>query len=129
MVNDAFEFLTGFGSLGYDLLDKNKEDLVESKIEIIKNIKIADKNNSFIICSSYDDDNIEEFGLVSNHAYTLVDFNQIETSNGKIVYLFRIKNPHSKGEWTGDWSDTSSLWDEKTKNQVKYNDKEDGIFL
>ena len=128
-VSDAFEFLTGFGSLEYDLLDKNKEDLVESKIEIIKNIQIADKNNSFITCSSYDDDNIEEFGLVSNHAYTLVDINQIETSSGKIVYLFRIKNPHSKGEWTGDWSDTSTLWDEKTKNQVKYNDKEDGIFF
>ena len=40
-----------------------------------------------------------------------------------------MKNPWSKGEWNGDWSDKSSLWDDKVKSQVSYSDKEDGIFF
>ena len=126
---EAFEILTGIGSTSYFLSNIDLIDLTEYKIEIIKNVKNAYKNNLFISCSTYNDSSIENYGLVPNHAYTLLDFYQIETNNSKTVNLFRIRNPHSKGEWRGDWSDTSPLWDEKTKNQVKYKDKEDGIFF
>ena len=126
--SESYEFLLGFGSLTYDILNRNKEDLDEYKIEIIKKVKTADKNNCFISCSTSYADNIEKVGLVPTHAYTLIDFNQIETNNGKIN-LFRLRNPWSEGEWKGDWSDSNPLWDEKTKKQVKYSDKEDGIFF
>ena len=127
--SEAFEILTGIGSVSYFLSNIDLIDLTEYKIEIIKNVKNAYKNNLFITCSTYNDRSIEKYGLVSNHAYTLLDFYQIETSNGKMVNLFRIRNPYSKGEWKGDWSDTSPLWNEKIKNQEKYNNKEDGIFF
>ena len=32
-------------------------------------------------------------------------------------------------EWTGDWSDKSSLWDDKSKKKVKFEDAKDGIFF
>ena len=59
----------------------------------------------------------------------MLDFYHIEKSDGNKVYLFKLRNPWSKGEWNGDWSDKSSLWDDKTKNQVGFVDKEDGIFF
>ena len=40
-----------------------------------------------------------------------------------------MRNPWAKKEWNGDWSDESPLWDPKTKSQVNYQDKDDGIFF
>ena len=125
---EAYEFLIGFGCLTYNFLNKSKEDMDEYKIEVIKKVKTANKNNCFISCSTFYTNDIEKVGLVPTHAYTLIDFNQIETDKGN-VNLFRIRNPWSEGEWKGDWSDSSPLWNEKTKKQVKYSDKEDGIFF
>ena len=127
--SEALEVLTGMGSLSYDISNKDKEDLNEYKLEIVKNVQTADKNNCFISCSSKNDKSIEKIGLVPGHAYSVINFYEIETSNGENVYLFRLRNPWSKGEWSGKWSDRSPLWDEKTKNQVKFDDKEDGIFF
>ena len=126
---EALEFLTGLGSLTYDTENMDADDINEYKYEIVKNVQIADQNNCLISCSTTSNQNIEKVGLVEGHAYTLVSFTQITTSQGKKVYLFRIRNPWSQGEWTGDWSDKSKLWDEKTKSQVNFKDKEDGIFF
>ena len=126
---EAFEFLTGMGSLTYDTNNRSKDELDEYKYEIIKNIQIADKNKCFISCLTNNNENIEDVGLVKDHAYTLVDFNDIDTNDENNIFLFRLRNPWSKGEWNGDWSDKSDLWNENIKKQVKYNDKEDGIFF
>lgn len=41
----------------------------------------------------------------------------------------QIRNPWGKGEWTGDWSDDSSLWTTRMRNLVNWHDiKDDGIF-
>ena len=126
---EAMEFLTGVGSLIYDLEHLDTEDIEDYKYEIIKNVQLADENNSLITCSTKADSNIQKVGLVEGHAYTLVSFNKITTSQGKDVYLFRIRNPWSKGEWTGDWSDKSKLWDSTAKSQVNFDNKDDGIFF
>ena len=127
---EALEFLTGFGSLAYDTENlTDEDDINEYKNEIVKNVQIADKNNCLISCSTTANQAIERVGLVEGHAYTLVSFHQITTSKGKTVYLFRIRNPWSQGEWSGDWSDKSTLWDDKAKSQVDFLKKEDGIFF
>ena len=126
---EALEFLTGLGSLAYDTENMDVDDIDEYKYEIVKNVQIANQNNCLITCSTSSKSQIERVGLVDGHAYTLVNFNQITTSQGKKVYLFRIRNPWSQGEWNGDWSDKSKLWDEKAKSQVNFKDKEDGIFF
>ena len=126
---EALEFLTGFGSLSYDTEKLTDiDDINEYKLEIVKNVQIANQNNCLISCSTSSSQNIERVGLVEGHAYTLISFHQV-TSRGKTVYLFRIRNPWSKGEWNGDWSDNSSLWDSQTKSQVDFQNKDDGIFF
>ena len=127
--SEAIEFLTGLGSLVYDTENRDIDDINEYKYEIVKNVQIADQNNCFITCSTSSNAAIERVGLVEGHAYTLISFTQITTSQGKKVYLFKIRNPWSQGEWNGDWSDKSRLWDEKAKSQVNFKDKEDGIFF
>ena len=126
---EAMEVLTGSGSLIYDLEKLEGEDVEDYKYEIIKNVQLADQNNSLITCSTISDPNIERVGLVQGHAYTLINFNKIQTSQGKNVFLFRIRNPWSQGEWTGDWSDKSKLWDSKAKSQVEFENKDEGIFF
>ncbi|KAF7663280.1 hypothetical protein LDENG_00212830 [Lucifuga dentata] len=49
-------------------------------------------------------------GLVRGHAYTVTGVKQM-MSRGKVVHLVRLWNPWGKGEWNGDWSDRSSLWE------------------
>ena len=128
-VKEGLEFLTGRGSLCYYLSGKKGEALEDYKLEVIKNVQLADENNCLISCSTSGSFETENKGLVSGHAYSLLNFTKIETSDGKDVYLFRIRNPWSYGEWTGDWSDKSELWDSNTKNQVHFEDKDDGVFF
>ena len=126
---EAMEALTGIGSLIYDLENLDGNDVEDYKYEIVKNVQLADQNNCLITCSTSSDPNIQKVGLVEGHAYSLVSFNKITTSQGKDVYLFRIRNPWSQGEWNGDWSDKSKLWDSKAKGQVQFDNKDDGIFF
>ncbi|KAM4541635.1 calpain-1 catalytic subunit-like [Odontesthes bonariensis] len=55
------------------------------------------------------DNSVMPNGLVQGHSYTVTGFSQV-TSQGKPVCLVRLWNPWGKGEWNGDWSDRSSLW-------------------
>ncbi|KAM4724116.1 LOW QUALITY PROTEIN: uncharacterized protein FYW61_014681 [Anableps anableps] len=48
-------------------------------------------------------------GLVPGHAYTVTGLKEL-VSHGKVVKLVRLWNPWGHGEWTGDWSDLSPLW-------------------
>ncbi|XP_021168830.1 calpain-1 catalytic subunit isoform X1 [Fundulus heteroclitus] len=48
-------------------------------------------------------------GLVPGHAYTVTGLKEL-MSQGKAVRLVRLWNPWGYGEWTGDWSDLSPLW-------------------
>ncbi|KAM4724501.1 calpain-2 catalytic subunit-like [Anableps anableps] len=48
-------------------------------------------------------------GLVQGHAYTVTGVREV-LSRGKVVCLVRLWNPWGQGEWTGDWSDRSPVW-------------------
>ena len=133
--SEALEFLTGRGSFKYKLKNKEGEELKNYQRKILKKIQLADKNNTSISCSIIKNENdkdiedIKKLGLVPNHAYSILDFLKIETLQGEKVYLFKLRNPWASKEWIGDWSDESTLWDSKTKSQVKFEEKDDGIFF
>ncbi|XP_033498004.2 calpain-1 catalytic subunit-like [Epinephelus lanceolatus] len=55
------------------------------------------------------DNTVSKTGLVQGHAYTITGLKQM-MSQGKLVNLVRLWNPWGKGEWNGDWSDRSPLW-------------------
>ncbi|XP_061599549.1 calpain-1 catalytic subunit-like [Cololabis saira] len=48
-------------------------------------------------------------GMVQGHAYTVTGVKEI-SSRGQVVNLVRLWNPWGTGEWNGDWSDGSPLW-------------------
>ena len=125
---EALEFLTGFSSLSYDMENKDNDDLNEYKIEIVKQLQNCDIENSIISCTTTSSSDVNDVGLISGYIYNLLAIYQIQDNQGNNVYLFRLRNPWSKGEWNGDWSDKSSLWNSSSKSKVNFVDKEDGIF-
>jgi len=48
-------------------------------------------------------------------------------SNGK--KLVKIRNPWGIESFSGAYSDKSQLWDEATKKEAGYENKNDGIFF
>jgi calpain-15 len=52
---------------------------------------------------------------------------RMEEVDGK--KLMQLRNPHGHGEWTGEWSDKSSLWTKRMRNLLNYYDNaDDGVF-
>ena len=48
-------------------------------------------------------------GVISGHAYSIISVHEFNL-NGENVKLLKLRNPWGTGEWSGDWSDKSSLW-------------------
>ncbi|CAL8284870.1 unnamed protein product [Lota lota] len=48
-------------------------------------------------------------GLVQGHAYSVTGVKQV-ISNVQPIQVVRLFNPWGNGEWIGDWSDRSLLW-------------------
>ncbi|XP_061107062.1 calpain-1 catalytic subunit-like [Conger conger] len=57
-------------------------------------------------------------GIVQGHAYTVTGVTKV-TSNGRPVNLVRLWNPWGEGEWNGDWSDNSPLWQTLSASERK----------
>ena len=65
-------------------------------------------------CFSEDEDVFITNGLISQHAYSIIQANE-----GYGVILINIKNPWGLFEWTGDWSDGSELWTDEMINKFQ----------
>ena len=88
-----------------------------------------------VITAAIDDGDealIDEFGLVNQHAYAVLEVRRAGTTLGMGgVRLIKLRNPHGDGEWTGRWSDGSEEWynNPAIAREVGYvNDKNDGTF-
>jgi len=64
-------------------------------------------------------------GLVSGHAYTLLDLVQLSTGEK----LAKVRNPWSTEQYNGEWSDNSPKWTEALKKEVNLTNARDGIFF
>jgi hypothetical protein len=60
-------------------------------------------------------DDIKDVGLVDAHAYSLIKVAEVKIFGKETAKLLQIRNPWGKHEWTGDWSDKSSLWTSDAK--------------
>jgi calpain-15 len=72
-------------------------------------------------------DLVNEMGLVSLHAYAIIDIREVKTGK-KNEKLLKIRNPWGGTEWTGDWSDSSPLWTKELKQELGWEAKDDGSF-
>ena len=125
---ESLQALTGFCSSVYDILNYRGDDLQGYQQKIFKAIEESAENKCIMTCATDGNTAIEKVGLVTNHAYSLLGYKAI-TSKGKTVNLLHIRNPHSEGEWKGDWSDSSTKWGTEEKNQVAYKKADDGTFF
>lgn len=71
---------------------------------------------------------IEQMGLIGQHAYAILDVQQVSTPSGP-VRLLQMRNPWGNREWSGDWSDSSPLWTEELRKKLRVGRAaDDGLF-
>ncbi|KXZ42225.1 hypothetical protein GPECTOR_179g249 [Gonium pectorale] len=58
------------------------------------------------------DDDEDVDGVVRAHAYTVMAAVPVSSSGRGQLLMIQVRNPHGSGglEWSGDWSDRSTLW-------------------
>lgn len=131
--SEPLQALTGFST----------ECLFHNKIKDEKlwmNIKSADDTNK-IICASTSPNVEFNNGLISGHAYTLVDAKVIKGFDSpkkinkesamivrdKELMLLKLRNPWGQAAWDGEWSSTSKNWTSEIKQEIDYSEG-DGVF-
>lgn len=94
-------------------------------------LKEANAHNYPLTCFTKSSQVVEEKsgqGLVSGHAYSILDVKEAVDSRGKVRMILQIRNPWGKFEWTGEFSDNSPLWTPKLKKELKVIVSDDGVF-
>jgi calpain-15 len=61
---------------------------------------------------------LSKLGLITNHAYTVINSAVLKKSNGAEIKLLKMKNMWGTNEWVGDWSDSSTKWTQEFKKEV-----------
>jgi hypothetical protein len=72
------------------------------------------KATAFLSCAVRDGEEPSEHGLITGHAYSILKL--VQSSDGK--KLVQVRNPWGEHEWKGDYSDNSSLWTAKLKEEA-----------
>nr|XP_046266463.1 calpain-1 catalytic subunit-like isoform X2 [Scatophagus argus]XP_046266464.1 calpain-1 catalytic subunit-like isoform X2 [Scatophagus argus] len=89
--------------------------------------------NSMICCGTPPDSGsmvnaVADSGLVDAHAYSVTAVTEVNYY-GSPVKLVRIMNPWGRQEWSGKWSDNSSMWQRVSpEDREKCSNREDGEF-
>ena len=122
----ASEVLSTFTSFPIESFDLLIKDIDIIWIELKK----AFEEGHIITCCSKFDNEIEKYGLISGHTFTVT--NLVEGYvNEKNTRLIKLRNPWGYKEWIGDWSDHSKLWTEEAKKELNINlhIEDDGEFF
>ena len=122
----------GYCSEAFDALTDTYTELIliqsyVDKTEILwKKLKL-EKDHNYVMCAGSKHFSLwDNSGLISNHAYTLMNLYELEEENLKLV---KLRNPWGEKEFIGDWSDKSSKWTDQIKKRVGFDEaKDDGIF-
>lgn len=69
-----------------------------------------------------------EQGIVSGHAYTILDVQNVIDSKGNPRRILQIRNPWGKFEWNGEFSDGSNSWRNEDRERFGVARMDDGVF-
>ena len=123
---DAFEFLSPAPFNTYYHNAETRPTLFETITEANQKgyIVLADITET----ASTNLETLSKLGLITNHAYTVINSAVLKKSNGAEIKLLKMKNMWGTNEWVGDWSDNSSKWTQEFKKEVGLEQKQEGIF-
>ena len=96
-----------------------------------KELVDAERRGWICVCGTENTSITEEWlcnGLISGHAYSLLDAQEVVDSRGKKCRIVLIRNPHGETEWNGDWSDNSRKWTPQLRKRFSVSVKNDGLF-
>ena len=125
-VTECLEFLN---PAPVDTFSHNDEDnnclldYIKSALDN-KYIVLADTN----INENKNVEKLANLGLITNHAYQIIDTATVQNPNGDDIQLLKLKNLLGTNEWCGDWSDNSLKWTQEAIDHINLEKKEDGIF-
>lgn len=133
----------GYGSIESGTITDALKDMTGEAVEILRvdeDPEFKDKSNlwkklihytkeSFLMgCAIEDSSSRSEqengYGLLANHAYSIIDCQEVQGHK-----LMRIRNPWGKGEWKGAWSDGSKEWTPALKKHFQFEFGNDGTFF
>ncbi len=116
-------------------------DLTGAPYDRIENLKDQDTawerlksynvQNFIITCFTKSTKRTEEkieIGIVSGHAYSILDLREIVDSQGQLRRIVQLRNPWGSFEWKGDFSDNSPLWTPTARQDLNVQISDDGIF-
>lgn len=87
----------------------------------------AYSKGGILCCGTKDDDNIEKYGFVKGHAYTLLNLYE------QPQRMVKVRNPWGQKEWQGRASDSDNqFWGQISaadKQKMGYSNKNDGVFF
>jgi hypothetical protein len=122
--SEALQTLTGFPCTHFDHQKADKEELWSKILE-------AEESDDIMCCSTPavddPDDLLYRTGLYSAHAYTLIGA-RAALHRGKKIRLVKIRNPHGKGEWKGEYSDKSRVWTPELRQKFTIEENDNGTF-
>lgn len=95
--------------------------------KLFKKIYDYDKKKYCMVANVPDVEGIDlekEYGLVENHAYTVIDAVEIKGNR-----LLKIRNPWGQCEWKGKWNDKDPNWTPEMKKELNIVDANDGLYF
>jgi len=100
----------------------------KSSEEFFDTLKTADRQRAVMVAASRGQgESKNAVGIVAGHAYTILKVVQV-----KHFRLVQLRNPWGQFEWSGDWSDSSPMWQQHSDVASACNyeavARDDGIF-
>ncbi|GIL43768.1 hypothetical protein Vafri_1395 [Volvox africanus] len=95
---------------GYNVMLRPSDDELDSE-EMFNSMLFYNRKRSFIAASSGSGTDTQDInGIVQGHAYAICNVKRVDR-----YQLVQLRNPWGTFEWKGNWSDSSSLWEENPK--------------
>ena len=101
MIENGFNELTGAPTYAFEVKKDNKD-------KIFQLIQEATHKKWLMTAGTYQD--IATQGLVPRHAYSIISSAIVEDNAGALCNLVKLRNPHGKSKWDGDWCAASTKW-------------------
>eukprot|EP00002_Diphylleia_rotans_P028577 TRINITY_DN5776_c0_g1_i1.p1 TRINITY_DN5776_c0_g1~~TRINITY_DN5776_c0_g1_i1.p1 ORF type:complete len:541 (+),score=95.86 TRINITY_DN5776_c0_g1_i1:104-1624(+) len=133
LIEEALSVLTGFPCERISLDSSASQN--PDPLYIWARIKSAHEANYLLGASTGTVDaarlrRMESQGIHANHAYSILDVQEIRNAEGHLVKLVRLRNPwgSSSKQWTGRYSARDPVWTAALREKLSYKEGDLSVF-